>query len=69
MERSCHENMLLIPFKFNTCQLNSSQPSMLNVLNLAGDQKHCSYVLLSPSFGSGSLQVISPSVILLQGCS
>ncbi|KAH9564808.1 hypothetical protein CY35_04G044300 [Sphagnum magellanicum] len=56
VQRSCHENMLLIPFKFHTCQLNSSHPSMLNVLNLTGDQKHCSYVLLSPSFGSGSLQ-------------
>jgi hypothetical protein len=67
VQRSCHENMLLIPFKFHTCQLNSSHPSMLNVLNLTGDQKHCSYVLLSPSFGSGSLQVIFPSVILLQG--
>jgi hypothetical protein len=69
MQRSCHEKMLLIPFKFHTCQLNSSHPSMLNVLNLTGDQKHCSYVLLSPSFGSGSLQVTFPSVILLQGCS
>jgi hypothetical protein len=69
VQRSCHENMLPIPFKFHTCQLNSSHPSMLNVLNLTGDQKHCSYVFLSPSFGSGSLQVIFPSVILLQGYS